>query len=283
MIFDYKNELMHEYTALNTVRDSLKIFTEGIDSISSENDDEPSYVAPLNAILSCISGSHKLDHMRLCSDPNSRHTKVSSYYKEAFGDTESEESKKAIAMYQTAQNKYMVDGLKPYQFINKYLHGESLTEKQEECAVKYIEGIKSAFQLASQKYTLQIGQRLFRGATLDEVTFSHYQNSCDKNVPIRLKGYSSTSLSESVASSFAAFSYALRMKKPEEEVDNPHIPIVFELTNRKANLPFVLPDAFRRPERSQGQMELLLPSGLDVVPTYIDYGVSPVKIYIDIM
>ncbi|WP_063668807.1 ADP-ribosyltransferase [Aliivibrio fischeri] len=281
MIIDYKNELLHEFSAINSVRNSYQQFLIGLETLEGKSNDQ--YIAPLNAILSCIAGSHKLDHIRLCCEEDSKHSKIFSEYEKCFDEEKQKDEREAISKYQSASKYDKVDGLKPHQLINMHLNGESLKVKQRNRAVKWINGLRSGFEVSSGSCTLQVGQRLFRGVTLNQEHFGGYVSAKENGTPMSLNGFASTSLSESVATAFATLSHANRLQYLEKEEENPHIPAVLELTNRYSNLPFLMPDALRKPERSQGQMEVLLPEGVSLQPTYIDFSVKPVKIYADIL
>lgn len=281
MIIDYKNELLHEFSAINSVRYSYKQFLVGLDVSEGKSNDQ--YIAPLNAILSCIAGSHKLDHIRLCCEESSKHSSIFLKYEKCFDEEKQKDEREAIAMYQSANKNDKVNGLKPHQLINMKLNGETLRSKQNTKADKWISGLRSSFAISSSACTLQVGQRLFRGVTLNEEHFGEYVLANQGNTPLRINGFASTSLSESVATAFATLSHANRLQYLDKEEKDPHIPVVLELTNRYSNLPFLMPDALRKPERSQGQMEILLPEGVALQPTYIDFSVQPVKIYAELI
>ncbi|WP_421185426.1 ADP-ribosyltransferase [Aeromonas hydrophila] len=277
MIIDYRNEILHEHSAINSVRFSYQRF------LVSRDQPEDTYIAPLNAIMSCIAGSHKLDYIRLCCDSKSKQSIICSQYALYF-DVESKKKERiAIAMYQSANIKDSVDDLKPHKIINMFLNNETLTQNQTVKAQEWVNGLRNSFTISSECGMLQVGQRLFRGITLNEVDFQHYVHAQRDSTSIKQNGFSSTSLSESVATSFATLSHANRLQDLDKERENPHVPVVLELTNRTSGLPFLMPDAFRKPEKSQGQMEILLPEGLSWKPTYIDLSVQPAKIYADIV
>lgn len=273
MIIDYRNEILHEHSAINSVRFSYQRF------LDSRDQPEDTYIAPLNAILSCIAGSHKLDYIRLCCDKSSKQSIIYLKYASCFNDKE----RNAIAMYQSADRNHSVDGLKPHKIINMYLNKETLNHKQTQNATEWTRNLRSSFTSSSTCCVLQVGQRLFRGVTLNQDEFNQYVDAQRDGTSIKLNGFSSTSLSESVATSFATLSHANRLQDLDKEATKPHLPVVIELTNRYSGLPFLMPDALRKPERSQGQMEILLPEGLTLQPTYIDLSVQPVKIYADIV
>jgi len=282
LIIDYKNELLHEHTALQAILFAYGQYKMNIQK--DEADEGEGYYAPLNAILSCIAGSHKLDHIRLCCDETSNHFLLFESYRADFlkGDARSA----AVAKYQTARREDQIDGMKPYQIINAYLARKSLTLSQNFKANLWLKRINEAFEVASKRYCLQVGQRLFRGVTLTEKELAVYQQALAKGEKIRSEGFASTSLSESIALAFAVFSDTRHLENHSElevEENEPHVPVVFELTNRYKNLPFLMPDALRRPERSQGQMEVLLPHGIWFQPTYIDFKDKLIKIYADLV
>ncbi|HFQ5290434.1 hypothetical protein CGT68_18315 [Vibrio cholerae] len=281
MIIDYKNELLHEFSAINSVRNSYQQFIDGLQESEDNSDDQ--YIAPLNAILSCIAGSHKLDHIRLCCEENSKHSEIFAIYADKFDEVKQKDEREAIAKYQSANAKDKVNGLKPHQLINMHLNGQELKIGQRRHAERWVAGLRKSFKIASGSCTLQVGQRLYRGVTLNRHDLDKYVLAQQENTPMDILGFASTSLSESVATAFATLSHANRLQYLEVEEENPHIPSVLELTNRYPNLPFLLPDALRKPERSQGQMEILLPEGISLQPTYIDFSVQPVKIYADIL
>ena len=281
MIIDYKNELLHEFSAINSVRNSYLQFRQVLEC--SDDAEDEHYIAPLNAILSCIAGSHKLDHIRLCCEESSKHSMVYAAYSEVFTEDKQKDEREAIAKYQSASKYDKVGGLKPHQIINSYLNGDKLKAAQDRHGKRWVAGLRKAFEIASSVYTLQVGQRLFRGITATQTDMAAYVTAKGTNTTLTLNGFASTSLSESVATAFATLSYANRLKNLEQEELDPHIPAVLELTNRCSDLPFLMPDALRKPERSQGQMEILLPEDIVLLPTYVDFTVQPVKIYADIL
>lgn len=292
MIIDYKNELLHQHSAISAVSFAHKQFIENItadvDKDETEEVDgnqpvEKSYFAPLGAILSCIAGSHKLDHIRLCCDPDSKQSKIVRIYSDIFD--ENEEARKSVAKYQSANQKEAIDNLKPYQIINSFMSGETLNIKQITKAKEWVEGIETAFKLTKSALSLKKGQRLYKGVSFNPEQLNDYISALENGTTVNVNHFYSTSLSESIALAFSVLSDSKRLESvtKHEGKDDPYLPVVLELTNRIAELPFIMPDAIRMPERSQGQMEILLQAGIKLQPTHIDTEGSYVKIYADIL
>lgn len=279
MIIDYKNELIHQHTALKTIIFSFKRFIENLNEFNSEIEDGAGYLSTIQTILGCIASSHKLDHIRLCCDEKSKQN----FLNDSYGLLISGKLKESVSVYQTAHKSSMVDGLKPYQIINGISSGIALTETQNKKGTAWVKGIQDAFYVIGQKVNLQVGQRLYRGATLSKTQLNDFRAAITNGQKKDLSGFISTSLSESIALCFAILSYVRWLENTDIEIDNPHIPVVFELTNRKESLNFLMPDALRLPHRSQGQMEVLLQGTTQIKPTYIDYQEGFIKIYADIL
>ncbi|MCA2019239.1 ADP-ribosyltransferase, partial [Vibrio tritonius] len=229
--------------------------------------------------LQCLANSHKLDYIRLVKHDNSKHKKIIQEYRGTFN----RKHKNAIAAYQSASEKSMIDGLKPHQFINGYLNSPNqLTKAQTTKSQTLITNLDESFTLAATKLQLQVGQRLYRGVSMSEADLNEYIDAYENDTSLLIKGYMSTSLSESIAKSFAALSYLAKLRADISIADD-LTDFVIVLTNRHNNLPFIVPDALRTPAHNQGQMEVLLPHGLNIKPTHFELTEFNAKIYVDIV
>lgn len=275
MIIDYKNELLHQVTAIRMVVFAYHQF------ISNLHQRRKNYYAPLSAIMSCIAGSHKLDYIRFCCDSGSCYTTINQFYRKAF--SHKEELRRAIASYQSASRRETMGGCKPYQLINAWMKGQMITPQQEVRAKQWVQGLKAAFRVASSRCTLQPGQRLYRGESITTEMLLNFQQAIENKSTITRQGFTSTSLSECIALSFAMLMDAGNVNVSGSEKHRPHIPVVFVLINRHRNLPFLMPDALRKPEHCQGQMEILLEHGLTIMPTHVDLNDQYAKVYADIL
>ncbi|ENM1124841.1 TPA: hypothetical protein NGR29_002817 [Vibrio parahaemolyticus] len=276
MIIDYKPELIHEHTAIGCVSEFLR---DACKKLATTTKDINDFDLPIGSILQCLSNSHKLDYIRLVKNDDSKHKKIIQSYRGTFKSRH----RTAISTYQSASDKSLVDGLKPHQFINGYLSGASkLTPAQVTKSKTFINNLNESFDLASSKLQLQVGQRLYRGVSMSEADLSKYIEAYENQGTLTIDGYMSTSLSESIAKSFAALSYLGKLRADISLADD-LIDFVIVLTNRRTNLPFIVPDALRKPAYNQGQMEVLLPCGLNVKPTHFELAEYNAKIYADIV
>lgn len=276
MIIDYKPELIHEHTAIGCVSEFL---SDACKKLAQTTEDINDFDLPIGSILSCLSNSHKLDYIRLVKNDQSKQKQIIQAYKGTF----KRKHKEAIAKYQSASEKFIIDGLKPHQFINGYFSNQSaLTNTQVTESETVIKNIDEAFSLASSKLSLQVGQRLYRGVSMNEAGLNEYIHAYDNQKSLKINGYMSTSLSESIAKSFSALSYLGKLRADiSSAVDLTDFVII--LTNRREDLPFIVPDALRKPAHNQGQMEVLLPHGLELKPTHFELTEFNAKIYADIV
>ncbi|EMQ2878609.1 hypothetical protein V9N52_003929 [Vibrio navarrensis] len=276
MIIDYKPELIHEHTAIGCVSEFLSDACKTLERTTKDIND---FDLPIGSILSCLSNSHKLDYIRLVKNDQSKQKQIMQAYRGTF----KESHKTAIALYQSASDKNIIDGLKPHQFINGYLSNQSaLTNAQITKSKTVINHIDDAFSLASSKLKLQVGQRLYRGVSINEAGLNEYIDAYENQRTLKIDGYMSTSLSESIAKSFAALSYLGKLRADISSADD-LTDFVIVLTNRREGLPFIVPDALRKPAHNQGQMEVLLPRGLELKPTHFELTEFNAKIYADIV
>lgn len=276
MIIDYKPELIHEHTAIDCVSEFL---SDACKALAKTTKDINDFDLPIGSILSCLSSSHKLDYIRLVKNDHSKQKKIIQAYRGTFQT----KHKTAISMYQSASGNNIIDGLKPHQFINGYLSNPSaLTNAQAAKSKTAVSNIDDSFSLASSKLNLQVGQRLYRGVSMNEVGLNEYINAYDNQITVKIDGYMSTSLSESIAKSFAALSYLGKLRA-NISLASDLTDFVIVLTNRRESLPFIVPDALRKPAYNQGQMEVLLPSGLELKPTHFELTEFNAKIYADIV
>lgn len=277
MIIDYKPELIHERTAIICVSESLSDACTALTNSSDEDIDD--FDVSIGSILSCLSNSHKLDYIRLVKNDNSKQKEIRKAYKGTFKN----KHKNAISLYQSALDKNKIDGLKPHQFINGYLSKHCTITKAQAVKSKQIVGdIDESFFLVSSKLELQVGQRLYRGVSMNESELNEYIDAYKNKGTKKIDGYMSTSLSESIAKSFSALSYVNKLRANIGLADA-LTDLVIVLTNRKEGLSFIVPDAIRKPNRNQGQMELLLPRGLELKPTHFELTEFNAKIYADIV
>lgn len=280
MIIDYKNELMHQHTAIKAIMfayEEFKTILRKGENYNNGND----YYAPIEAILNCIASSHKLDHLRLCCDKNSRQYQIAKVYKSIFKNSKKQII--AVAKYQSANHREEIDSLKPYQIINKLCLDKFLTATQSELGKAWHDDIIEAFLTASENHGLQIGQRLFRGTSFYENQLDIYEIAQAVQQPLVLPSFTSTTLSESVALSFSILTNSRLFLASTGKRPLQSFPVLLELSNRCRNLSFIMPDALRKPERSQGQMEILLNKNTVIKPTFIDRSNNFVKIYADIV
>ncbi|WP_233081837.1 ADP-ribosyltransferase [Rheinheimera soli] len=276
MIIDYKPELIHEYTAIECVSEFL---SDACTALIRTTEDINDFDLPIGSILSCLSNSHKLDYIRLVKNAHSKQKQIIQAYRGTFHN----KHKTAIAMYQSASEKNMIDGLKPHQFINRYLSNPgTLTSHQAAKSKILVSNIDDSFSLASSKLNLQVGQRLYRGVSMNEAGLNEYIDAYENQRTLKIDGYMSTSLSESIAKSFAALSYLGKLRADISSADD-LTDFVIVLTNRREGLPFIVPDALRKPAYNQGQMEVLLSRGLELKPTHFELTEFNAKIYADIV
>lgn len=276
MIIDYKPELIHEYTAIECVSEFL---SDACTALIRTTEDINDFDLPIGSILSCLSNSHKLDYIRLVKNAHSKQKQIIQAYRGTFH----KKHKTAIAMYQSASEKNMIDGLKPHQFINRYLSNPgTLTSHQAAESKILVSNIDDSFSLASSKLNLQVGQRLYRGVSMNEAGLNEYIDAYENQRTLKIDGYMSTSLSESIAKSFAALSYLGKLRADISSADD-LTDFVIVLTNRREGLPFIVPDALRKPAHNQGQMEVLLSRGLELKPTHFELTEFNAKIYADIV
>jgi hypothetical protein len=276
MIIDYKPELIHEYTAIECVSEFL---SDACTALVRTTEDINDFDLPIGSILSCLSNSHKLDYIRLVKNAHSKQKQIIQAYRGTFH----KKHKTAIAMYQSASEKNMIDGLKPHQFINRYLSNSgTLTSHQTAESKILVSNIDDSFSLASSKLNLQVGQRLYRGVSMNEAGLNEYIDAYENQRTLKIDGYMSTSLSESIAKSFAALSYLGKLRADISSADD-LTDFVIVLTNRREGLPFIVPDALRKPAHNQGQMEVLLSRGLELKPTHFELTEFNAKIYADIV
>ncbi|CAM4263001.1 ADP-ribosyltransferase [Pseudoalteromonas maricaloris] len=289
MLFDYKPNLIHEHTAINTVADSLE---EACENLINNNDKKyiNDFDVNIGTVVSCLSSSHKLDYVRAIKNKDGQRLKINAVYKRVL----KKEHKDAIQQYQSArsvkqdkrdkQNKQdKEESWRPYQIINYYLTspGKLSSEQKEEGKIA-AENLANAFDLVKSETTLKVGQRLYRGLTLTREELDKYIEAEEKDQPLKVKQFQSTSLSESIAQSFAALSYVKKLRNDIKVADN-LVNLVLVMTNRRKELPFLIPDILRKPHHNQGQMEILLPNGLELRPTHFELKNFRARIYVDIV
>ena len=276
MIIEYKNELIHEHTAISCIKEFLFAACETLASGKTLSDLQD-FDLPIGVILQSISNSHKLDYMRLAKNEESKQFQILSISNTIFKD----HHKDAVSLYQTADAKKMIDGFKPHQYIHEFLlNPKSTTPNQTQKAQQVVRNLDEAFERSEYELNLSIGQRLYRGISLSELDVEKMIEACDSHIPIKHENYMSTSLSESVAKAFSAISYLGKLQKsPDIEMTD----VVVVLTNRRNKLPFIMPDALRKPNYNQGQMEILLPRNTHILPTHFELNEFDAKIYMDIL
>lgn len=278
MIIDYKTELIHEHTAIACVSEFLLDACTILET-KSEKEELEDFDLPIGVILQCIANSHKLDFIRLAKQDGSKQQKIINELKAVL----SSRHIKAVALYQSASRDKIIDELKPHQYIHKYLSDNtSTTQEQTKIAQKTIKNLDEAFALSKKTLTLKTGQRLYRGISISEAQLQQFFDASENGTPLTHKNYLSTSLSESIAKAFSALSY---LGKLRENPDNAGTltDIVIELTNRRNDLEFILPDALKPVNRNQGQMEVLLPRDVKILPTHFELDEFNAKIYADIV
>lgn len=278
MIIDYKTELIHEHTAIACVSEFLLDACTILET-KSEKEELEDFDLPIGVILQCIANSHKLDFIRLAKQDGSKQQKIINALKAVL----SSRHVRAVALYQSASRDMIIDELKPHQYIHKYLiDNTSTTEEQTKSARKTVKNLDEAFALSKQALTLKTGQRLYRGISISEAQLQEFVDASESGTPLTHKNYLSTSLSESIAKAFSALSY---LGKLRENPDNASTltDIVIELTNRRNDLEFILPDALKPVNRNQGQMEVLLPRDIKILPTHFELDEFNAKIYADIV
>lgn len=278
MIIDYKTELIHEHTAIACVSEFLLDACTILETKNKKEELED-FDLPIGVILQCIANSHKLDFIRLAKQDKSKQQKIINILKGILQPRHS----KAVALYQSASKEKIIDELKPHQYIHKYLiDNTSTTQKQTNSAKKTIKNLDEAFSLSKQDLTLKTGQRLYRGISISEAQLQDFFIAADTNTPLTHKNYMSTSLSESIAKAFSALSYLGKLRENPDEAST-LTDLVIELTNRRNDLEFILPDALKPVNYNQGQMEILLPRDIKILPTHFELDEFSAKIYADIV
>ncbi|MBF4360062.1 ADP-ribosyltransferase, partial [Vibrio anguillarum] len=149
-------------------------------------------------------------------------------------------------------------------------------------AQKTVRHLAEAFSLTKQDLTLKIGQRLYRGVSITEAQLQEFFDAADTGTPLTHKNYMSTSLSESIAKAFSALSYLGKLRENPDDAST-LAAVVIELTNRRNDLEFILPDALKLVNHNQGQMEVLLPRNIKILPTHFELDEFNAKIYADIV
>lgn len=279
MIIEYTHELLHKHTAINAIITSYDAFKRHLLIASAERC--ASYYSQMNAILACVCGAHKFDYIRLCSDNRSRYSEIQRDYTTLFSDEE--QLRAAIAKYQSANPRDMIDKLKPCKIINRVMSGKPLTRQQTQRGTQWCSDLTRAFVTAAERHRLQPGQRLFRGITLPRQKIDNLRSALKSKIHENYLGFTSTSLSECVALSFAVIADSTHLTLSGDGDLQSHLPVVIELTNRRQDLPFLMPDAIRKPERNQGQLEILLDNSLSLKPTWIEAEQYYVKVFADIV
>ncbi|MCL1080067.1 hypothetical protein D5R81_18750 [Parashewanella spongiae] len=278
MIIDYKTELIHEHTAINCVSEFLAEACNALESSTSSKDIED-FDLPIGVILQCIANSHKLDYIRLAKNSRSKQYQIIKEFDGAFKPRH----QKAVALYQSASRDKIIDGLKPHQYIHQYLlNSQEVTSAQTQSAQIVVKHLDEAFDISKQYLSLSKGQRLYRGVSISEKELQKYIDSSEGGQPFVNTNYMSTSLSESIAKAFSALSYLGKLRI-EPDVANDLTDIVLVLTNRKEELPFIVPDALKKVNHNQGQMEVLLPRDIQLLPTHFEFDEFNAKIYADIV
>lgn len=237
---------------------------------------------PLSNALSCIAASHKMEYVNLASPNGTRRP-----LQEIIGKSDgifSKEEKDTISAYQTAKKRRNSDDLKPYQLINQYLYqNASLTEQQKNEAKTAVSRLDSAFKKAKAHYSLKVGQRLYRGLSMKPNELIEYVDAEDTGKTISHTGFMSTSLSESIARTFAAWGFMKDICATSDDSDE-SLQVVMVLTNTIRGLAFLLPDVLRKSTAlNQGQLEVLLPRALHLRPTHLEKNGQFATIYADIV
>ncbi|MFV7771670.1 ADP-ribosyltransferase [Shewanella marisflavi] len=281
MIIDYKSDLLNESAALNMVD---RAFMDGISElkISSTESQSRSFDQHLSNALSCIAASHKVEYANLAMPKNGKRRPVFEI-REKSEKIFSDDEKSAISDYQSAAERSKIEGLKPHQYINRCLYKTgSLSAKQRKSALSAIHSLDSAFNKARTQYSLKVGQRLYRGLCLSPEEILSYINAEAEGATIPQPGYLSTSLSESIARTFAAWAWVKQFRNDPSRF-NDFVEVVFVLTNRVSGQSFLQPDVLRLVNRNQGQLEVLLPRRLHLKPTYFESHNQSARIYADIV
>ncbi|EGQ8079845.1 hypothetical protein G5G45_004283 [Vibrio vulnificus] len=278
MIIDYKTELIHEHTAIACVSEFL-IDACMILETKDKKEELEDFDLPIGVILQCIANSHKLDFIRLAKQDGSKQQRIINILKAILKPRHT----KAVALYQSASKDKIIDELKPHQYIHKYLtDNTSTTHEQTVIAQKTVRHLDEAFSLTKQDLTLKIGQRLYRGVSITEAQLQEFFDAADTGTPLTHKNYMSTSLSESIAKAFSALSYLGKLRENPDDAST-LAAVVIELTNRRNDLEFILPDALKLVNHNQGQMEVLLPRNIKILPTHFELDEFNAKIYADIV
>lgn len=277
LIIEYKNELIHEHTAISCIKEFLFAACDTLESGTTVSEIKD-FDLPIGVILQSIANAHKLDHIRLTKNKLSKQFQILKISNKVF----KKRHKDAVALYQTADPNKSIDGIKPHQFIHDFLvNSKSSTPKQSQIAQQVVKNLDEAFELCNVELHLSVGQRLYRGMSLTESDIEEMIDASERQTPIKHQNYMSTSLSESVAKVFSAISYLGNLQKNPDGIEMTDVVLV--LTNRRKNLAFIMPDALRKPNYNQGQMEILLPRNLQILPTHFELNEFDAKIYVDIL
>ncbi|EID4380374.1 hypothetical protein LBY39_002081 [Vibrio parahaemolyticus] len=278
MIIDYKTELIHEHTAIACVSEFLLDACMILETKDKKEELE-GFDLPIGVILQCIANSHKLDFIRLAKQDGSKQQRIINLLKTILEPRHT----RAVTLYQSASKKKIIDKLKPHQYIHKYLSDNtSTTQQQSKMAQKTVKDLDEAFSLSKQNLTLKTGQRLYRGVSITEAELQEFFDAADSGTPLTHKNYMSTSLSESIAKAFSALSYLGKLRENPDDAST-LTALVIELTNRRNDLEFILPDALKLVNHNQGQMEVLLPRDIKILPTHFEIDEFNAKIYADIV
>ncbi|WP_336511801.1 ADP-ribosyltransferase, partial [Vibrio anguillarum] len=113
---------------------------------------------------------------------------------------------------------------------------------------------------------------------MTEAQLQEFFDAADTGTPLTHKNYMSTSLSESIAKAFSALSYLGKLRENPDDAST-LAAVVIELTNRRNDLEFILPDALKLVNHNQGQMEVLLPRNIKILPTHFELDEFNAKIY----
>lgn len=276
MIFDFKPRLIHEHTAIDLVS---KCIASSCENLINSKEDINDFDLPVSSVVSCLASSHKLDYMTLIKEEDRKRSEIMKVYKSELTESQC----KAINLYQSANRQDKIFGLKPYQCINTYLENpDELNNKQKDKAEELDKDLQEAFDKVKNKMNLKIGQRLYRGVTVNKEELMRYSDAFEADSYVVKESYLSTSLSESIAASFSALTYVNKLRQDINKADDLSN-LVFVITNRKRGLPFIVPDALRKPNNNQGQMEILLPKNLKLKPTHFELEDFNAKVYMDIV
>lgn len=276
MIINYKNELLNEAAVIHMIDRAVATSVNDIDDSKYYCFD-----MPLSNALSCIAATHKMEYINLAS-PNGKRRPLQEVL-EKSQDLFNKQEVAAIRAYQTAKRRKEPDELKPYQLINRYLYKNvSLNTKQTLEAARFVSLLDSALKKASRHYSLKVGQRLYRGLSMKSSELLKYLDAEDSGATIAHSGYMSTSLSESIARTFAAWGF-MKSIVDTDNTDEESIQVVMMLTNTIRGLPFLQPDVLRTSAFNQGQLEVLLPRSLHLRPTHLEVTGKFATIYADIV